>query len=451
MIRCLLLFVTLLASGCSTTVAPWRAVHVASAATSRLLCSAAFITGQDPDQAWREEVRPEAGMGLIAWLLDYRIDRQQQLVVTTVGGGFESRASYRDGQGCLVERGPAPRVAPLPAVTPRPLAGPEPLPAATPQLQAALAAAFAEPADGAALHTKAVVVLHRGRLVGERYAAGVGVATRLHGHSVSKSVTNTVFGLLQQQGRLDVSAPAGVAAWQNDARAAITTEQLLRATSGLPAEGTGGFGDAGRMWHIEHDMAAFAALAQPDAAPGTRWAYSEGGYMLLSRRLRDLAGGDAPAFNRFLHGALLEPLGLASMLVDVDGTGTPIAGSQFHATARDWARLGQFWLDDGVIDGRRLLPAGWMQRSTTASPGTGYGAGFWLNNPQPGGPWPGARWGLPGVPADAYFARGYLGQFIVVVPSRQLVVVRLAVTHRPGGDPANVGALVAAVIAALGP
>ena len=450
-------------SGCADLSVP-RALRIASAATSHTLCSSTFISGLPADQAWREEVRPEPGMGLIAWGMRYHVDGQRQEVNTTIAGFSHSRAVYRPGEGCLllqpdtaVTATAAPPVQPQPpSVEPADTtqALPEtPVAPADPALRAALAAAFADPDPAQPRQTKAVVVMHRGRLVAEAYAPGVGIHSALSGHSVSKSVVHALIGILVRQGRLDADAPAPVPEWQSaaDPRRAITPEQLLRMDSGLPWDETaGGWDAATRMWFDEPDMAAFAAQGQPVAAPGTEWHYSNRGLILLSRLLRDASGGNAAGVRNFAQRELFGPAGMRRVEMTFDATGTPLGSSHFYATARDWARFGQLYLDDGMVGGRRVLPEGWVQRARTPTLGLGYGAGFWLNQTDAGNEF-GGRWGMPGAPADAYFGRGHLGQFVVIVPSRQLVLVRLGLSHRPGGEVRSVGQLVAEVLAALPP
>ena len=120
------------------------------------------------------------------------------------------------------------------------------------------------------------------------------------------------------------------------------------------------------------------------------------------------------------------------------------------ASARDWARLGMLYLNDGVIAGRRILPEGWVRYATTPTLDTGYGAGFWTNRVDGHIPWSPVLWSIPGAPRDSFYARGLLGQYIVVLPSERLVVARFGATHTPGQDIEGVGRLVAEVIDALG-
>ncbi|MDH4393490.1 MAG: serine hydrolase, partial [Aquabacterium sp.] len=316
--------------------------------------------------------------------------------------------------------------------------------------------ALPQPAD--VHHTRAVVVLQQGRLVGERYASGFGPDTPMPGFSASKSVTNALIGILVQQGRLAVDQPGALPAWQDpaDPRHAITLAQLLRQTAGLDLlQDNSGFDASAQIMFTVRDKAAAAAAAPLASAPGQRWAYADTNYLLLSRVVRDAAGGEADSLRRFMQTSLFGPAGMRHARMDLDATGTGMGAAQVSATARDWARLGQLFLDDGVVAGRRLLPPGWVAWSTTPTvtptQSTGYGAGWWTNR-QPG-PVPGwgVPWGLPSAPADTFFARGYMGQFVVVVPSRQLVVVRLASSHQRGDDIAETDRIVADILAALAP
>jgi CubicO group peptidase (beta-lactamase class C family) len=425
-------------AGCTSTP-PGRALQVASASTSQTLCAAVFVSHRDPDQAYREESRPTGGMGLVAWALRYEVDRDRREVRSSLAGAYPSRSVYREGMGCLLDHGDIPPtvdpavLAQGPAGVPD-IAGPGGVEPADPRLVAALDEAFREPSEGPLRQTKAVVVLHRGRVVAERYAPDVGLDTVWHGHSVSKAVTHALVGVLVRQGRLD---PAPLEPW-------------LRMTEGKARfRGYDGFDDATRMWSTERDMAGYAASRPQVVPPGTRWVYSDGAYMRVSRAVRDAAGGRADDVLRLAHGQLFGPLGMKSVVMEFDATGTPVGASHFYATARDWARFGQLYLADGMAGPLRVLPEGWVKHATTPTLDAGYGAGWWLNLPVAEPDALGFPWGLPGAPADAFFGFGYLGQFVVVVPSRQLVVVRLGLTHEAGGDRAGVGRLIAQVAEAV--
>ncbi|WOB08219.1 serine hydrolase domain-containing protein [Piscinibacter gummiphilus] len=421
-------------AGC-TTLSPGHGLKVATSGVSQALCSAVFVSGRDVDQAYREEMRPQGGMWLLDWGLHYELDRPRRQVRATAFGGFPSRAVYRDGMGCLLDNGrippavPARVEAPVTPVLPE-IAGPGLVTPSSPKLQAALDAAF----DPSWQATKAVVVLHRGRVVAERYAPDLTMHTAWHAHSISKSATHALVGVLALQGRLDPRP----------------LDPLLRMTEGKARfRGYNGFDDATRMWSLEPDMAAYAESRPQEVPPGTRWDYSDPGYMRASKAIRDAVGGTAADVQRFAHAELFGRLGMRSVVMEFDAAGTPVGASHFYGTARDWAKLGLLYLNDGEVGGERLLPLNWARQAATQTLDTGYGAGFWLNVPATSRHPLGFPWGLPGAPADAYFGYGYLGQYLIVVPSQQLVIVRFGLTHEAGGGRVQAGRLVADVIEAL--
>ncbi len=306
-------------------------------------------------------------------------------------------------------------------------------PAGSP-LAGAVEAAFADPAPDRPLRTHAVVVVHRGRIVAERYGPGIGAQTRLPGWSTAKTVTAVLAGILVGEGRLSLSGPTRVPGWAApDPRSAITLEHLLRMTGGqawredyydpMRSEVLAMLLGDGR-----HDMAAFAEGRPLAAPPGTRFVYSCGSTLVVSKELRRALPDDA-AYRELPRRALFEPLGLKGALFETDGAGTFVGSSYFVATARDFARIGLLLLRGGAWDGRRVLPEGFvdlMRTPTAASKNGEYGMGVWLRpNPDPDG-------AMPRVPLDTFYASGKDGQYVVVVPSRDLVIVRLGTTPLDG-------------------
>lgn len=449
-------FLTLGLNACQQ-LPPVRALQVAAGSTSELLCNGVFVSGLAPERLYAEEMRPAAGMGWVDWALRYHIDPASHSVHTQIGGLVSATARWREGLGCAVVHGPLPDEHWQAPASAQPWADPfpgvavaAPAPAASPGLAAALDAAFAEDGKSPPRRTQAVVVVHRGQIVAERYAADVTADMPLAGHSLSKSLTHALLGVMVQQGRLDPDAPLR-AVWPDaaDPRSAISVNHLLANASGLPwDENNRGWDSATRMWFAEADPAAFAQTLPAQAAPNQQFGYSNAGWTVLSRLLRDAHGGGAGSTMDFVHQGLLAPLGMRHTVLSFDATGTPLGANLFYASARDWARLGLLYLHQGQAGGQRLLPASWVAQARQPTLGTGYGRGFWLNTSQEEHPFPG-RWGLPGAPADTFFGRGYLGQFVVIVPSRQLVLVRLGISHRHRGDVAGVGRLVQQVLAAL--
>jgi CubicO group peptidase (beta-lactamase class C family) len=416
---------------------PDRALRVLAGFVSHTLCSNTFVSGLDPDQVYAEVVKPLPGVWLFDWAVRYDVDKIRREVDVTWAGGFASRSAYREGLGCLVLVGEPPERTTLPAGA---IAEdhPDHVAPADDALSAALDRAFAEPEATPTRRTKAIVVVRDGRIVAERYAPGYGVDTPLLGFSMAKSVVNALVGILVRQGRLAVAQPAPVPAWRtpDDPRRGITVDHLLRMTSGLAlAETHSGFDPLSQMLYVERDMAGYAERALLEAPPGTRFAYTGGNSLILSRIVRDAAGGRAETVSQFVRRELFEPLGMRGATFELDATGTPIGSTYVLATARDWARFGLLYLNDGMAEGRRILPEGWVAYSSARTLATNYAAGFWLP--------PGPSW-----PSDAYFAAGMLGQNVVVVPSRRLVIVRAGVTDQGGHDRTGVERLLADVIAA---
>jgi len=437
-----------------------RAASTSTGYVSHQLCSAVFVARQDPDRTFHEAIEPLASS--FAFLMRYDVDRDRAEVRATIAGLAESRALYRPPFGCVNATGTATTT---PAATPpstpaapallAPIAGPEPVQTGDPALRLALDHAFDEAPQGPRRHTQAIVVVHRDRIVAERYASGIGVDTPLPGWSVTKSATNALLGVLVRQGKLDMNAPAPIPAWADprDPRHAITPDQLLRMTSGLDAgqslHDVSAFDPSAQMLFVEHDMAAFAARAPLAHAPGTHWNYTDPNTLLLSRIVRDLAGGDAVGTLAFVQRELFDKLGMRHATLEFDAAGTPIGSSHLWAPARDWARFGLLYLHDGVVGGERILPPGWVDYSARQTPGAeyvGYAAGFWTNR---GGGYGASYRIAAGMPADAFMARGSYGQYVVIVPSEQLVVVRLGPAWTTRDDMDTVARLTRELIAAL--
>ncbi|WP_374562563.1 serine hydrolase domain-containing protein [Ideonella sp.] len=448
-------------SACST-FRPDRALRVATGVAAHDLCSETFVSGLDPNVVFAESLQPRPGFNLVGWSLVYHVDTARREVDATLAGTLGSRAVYREGLGCALvpidgqlNDAPAP-VHPTAAPLLPPIAGPAIVEPSDAKWRAVLDAAFAEPAQPPYERTKAVVVLRDGQVIAERYAPGYGVDTPILGFSISKSVINALLGILVRKGQLDITAPAPIAAWQgaDDPRRAVTVEQLMRMTSGLDLDETGsGFDPSNQMFYGGvADMAAFAEQAKLKAAPGTRWFYSSAGVHLLARIVRDKAGGSGEAVQQFAFNELFGPLGMQHVTMETDATGTPIGAHYMLASARDWARFGSLYLNDGVAGGQRLLPEGWVKMSTAPTLETDYGAGWWPNrtlNPN------GVRISkfdmplMPQLPADAFYALGNLGQYLAVIPSERLVIVRLGRSHAKDFGARGFEALVASAVAAV--
>ncbi len=337
------------------------------------------------------------------------------------------------------------------------IAGPAVVTPANPQLAAALDRAFAEPEQPPMRATKAVVVVKDGRVVAERYAEGYGIDTPILGFSATKSVISALTGILVRKGALTLDQPAPIAAWQraDDPRAAITVDHLLRHTAGLAIGSSleaslgAAFEPVNRMKFMESDMAKYAESIELATPPGSAWNYNDGNYIILSHLIRNATGGHAPDVVRFARQELFAPLGMRNVTIEFDASGNPEGSSQMLASARDWARFGMLYLNDGMAGSKRILPEGWVKYSAapTRNGWVGIGAGFWTNL----GDSFGANYRIEhGWPRDAFFAKGTIGQYVIIIPSEKLVIVRLGRSPNWPPDVDGVFRLVTDVVAATG-
>jgi CubicO group peptidase (beta-lactamase class C family) len=460
----LLVTTTLCGALALTAVRAHDVPRVATGFAASILCSETFVSGLDPDKVFSETMAAMPGTGLISWALDYKVDRKRRDVVVTLLGLGRSHAIYREGLGCYLDHGvtvadaggPGVEARPRPALQPD-IAGPSLVAPTTPQLAAAVDRAFAEPDGPPFRRTRAVVVVKDGRIVAERYAAGYGIDTPILGFSATKSMISALVGILVRQGKLKLEQPAPVAAWQNagDPRGAITVDHLLRHTAGL-ALGSSLSASLGaalepvnRMKYVEADMAGYAESIGLETPPGSAWNYHDGNTVIVSRLIRDAVGGHAADVLQFARTELFDPLGMHGVTLEFDATGTPEGSTQMLAPARDWARFGMLYLNDGVAGDKRILPEGWVKYSASPTPNgwIGYGAGFWTNQ----GDSYGARYRIEqGWPRDAFFAKGTIGQYVIVIPSERLVIVRLGVSPNWPLNADGVSRLVSDVVAATG-
>ena len=409
---------------------PDRAIRVATANVAQTLCTGVFVEGLAPDRVFAENIAPMKGMHILLPRLHYAVDRDTRKVTAQWLGHFVSEVTYYPTYGCALPL-LAPDAATLQAAYEVATATTDaPATSEDPTIVGALALAFAEPAHGPHRNVHAIVVMHDGKIIAERYAAGFNPDTPQLGYSLSKSVVNALFGILVKQGRLTMNMPAPVLAWQSpgDPRHRITLDQLSRMVSGLDlTEDDSGFDPVSTMLFLKKDMAGYAAHASLRIQPGQQWEYTSGNTLILTGILRDTVGGGAPGLIRFAHRELFDPLGMQHVLMEFDGAQSLVGSTRIYASARDWARFGQLYLGDGMIDGRRILPEGWSAYVSRQTLDSIYGSGFWTN----AGTAADGSHIIAGMPGDAYFASGLNGQRIVIVPSKRLVIVRLGSTVDP--------------------
>ena len=272
-------------------------------------------------------------------------------------------------------------------------------------------------------HPFAFVVLHRGGVVAECYDKGIGRDTKLLSWSMAKSFANALIGLMVKDSLLDIHAPMDIPEWQGDGRKAITLHDLMQMQSGLEwNEDYGARSDVNIMLHCERDMGLYALSKPLEHKPGTYWQYSSGTTNIVMRYLRSRFPSEE-AFIGYMRSRLFDPLGIVRPVFEQDLSGTFVGSSYLYATARDFARFGQLYLDDGCVDSERILPKGWVDytRRPAAASGKHYGAFFWLNG----------NGKFPDVPKDMFYCDGHDGQDIFIFPSHELVVVVLGFSPKP--------------------
>jgi CubicO group peptidase (beta-lactamase class C family) len=276
--------------------------------------------------------------------------------------------------------------------------------------------AFDERTYGNGTRTSAVVVVKDGQIVAERYARGIDHETPQRTWSVAKSITATVLGAARRQGMIDIDYPAVIEAWDSgaDPRRNITIRNLMHMASGLDSGESGSRTD--RLYFGGGRVVDQAASKVMEAMPGKRFKYANDDTLIAMRSLREALEDDSK-FHSFPYEAVLHKIGARHTTMEVDWNGDFISSSQVWSTARDLARVGQLYLQDGMWGSERILPEGWVDFVRTPAPaqpasGAGYGAQFWLMN------------NAPGVPADAFYMAGNRGQYVVIVPSMNAIVVR---------------------------
>ena len=263
----------------------------------------------------------------------------------------------------------------------------------------------------------AFMVLHKGVPVAEAYKPKFNRKTRFLSWSMAKSFVNAMVGILVKQGKLDIQKPADVEEWNKDERSKITLNNLLQMQSGLKwNEDYGNRSDVTLMLHFESDMGHYAYDKPIAVPPGTLWYYSSGTTNIVSYLIRKQFNSDS-AYYVFANNQLFNKIGMPDAIFEVDPSGARVGSSYLYATARDYARFGLLFENDGVFNGERILPEGWVKYSTseaTASKGL-YGAFFWINRSK----------ALPSAPEDMFACDGHDGQHIYILPTQDLVVVVL--------------------------
>ena len=431
-------------------VAPPELIRVGSGYSAKIVCSNVFIAGRDPNEVLAVDVQAP-GHPLLR-LMRVSVDKNRGTVSAGLLGFLgKSLAVARDGLGCAsvpdgdVGKARRTTVHAEPSAVSADAFWPE-----GERVEPSQDPVIAKLLDDAALTgtgMRAVVVVKNGRVVAERYGAGFSAKTPLLGWSMTKTVNAAIIGTLVKDGKIAITDKGLFAPWKADGRAAISLADMMAMSSGLEFnEDYGDVADVTRMLYLEPDMAGFAESKPLTAEVGKVFSYSSGSAVMLSRLWQEAIGDKAKAL-MWPRTALFEPLGMHSAVLETDEQGTFVGSSYLYATAHDWARFGQFLLQGGVWSGNQVLPAGfvdWMREPAPASKVYGKGQ-LWIEAPgDEDSPGAGVAAGLP---RDTYWMEGHDGQTVTIIPSEQLVVVRLGLTPAKLGyrPQTMVGALVTAL------
>jgi CubicO group peptidase (beta-lactamase class C family) len=416
-----------------------RSFPIISGYGAKVMCSGIFLAGRDEQKLRTEEL----GFFPIRWGR-FTVNYKDSSVTGTVLGLARQKAIYRHGLGVTLVseisedslRSQHQILAPSLNLHQDTLAWPmgDLLPDSFPKsinreaLKAAIHKAFTERDPDRPVRTRAVIVLYDGQIVGEEYADGISSNTRLQGWSMTKSVTSALMGILVKQGKINIDSNAQVPEWadEDDPRHAITVKNLLQQSSGLDfLENYAKASDATIMLYERADMGRFTATHKLKEKPGAVFYYSSGNTNILSRLLRQTLGDSS--YYIFPYDQLFSKIGMKSAIMEPDASGSYVGSSYMYATARDWARFGLLYYNDGHWLGKEILPAGWVQMSTVPASSCmkgEYGFQFWLN----AGDINGVR-KFPQAPSDLFYADGFESQYVFIIPSKKLVIVRLGLTQ----------------------
>lgn len=412
----------------------------AAALGAHHICSGTLVVGRDYERTPAEVVAQDlAPFPAFGWAADfeYDVDMTSGLVTVSAPDIPDRHAKYTGDQGCVilpvgdrdVSFEPVEVMSSLPDAAARdwPTGDRDAYatlpPRATAHLDSVLDAAMEIPDQ----NTRALVVVYDGKIVGERFAPGFTRRTPQISWSEGKSITAALIGVLVQQGHFHWTDPAPVPEWQgeDDPRREITIANLLNMSSGLDFQNHGLDPERSMNRENEHFLIYFDgidvfehAINQPmDLPPNTERRYRNSDPLTLGRIVRQTVEGRGDSYHQFPQHDLFDRIGMRNVVLETDPYGNFILTGYDYVSAWDWARFGLLHLWDGVWDGERILPEGWVEFISTPAPADqtlGYGGLFWLNR---GGAY--SR-----VPEDAYWPAGYMGQQTVIVPSRNAVIVR---------------------------
>ncbi|MBB6523861.1 serine hydrolase [Pseudoteredinibacter isoporae] len=389
---------------------------------AKLLCSGVFVAGRDAEEVFTQDVLTSHAL---AHYSSFDVNRQTEEAEVSSFGLFSQKAKYNPDFGCSLYHHEAPTFN-APTITEQVgFQWPEDTPSE--DIQNILDSIIKENEQKPHIDTRALLVAHQGKIIAEAYAPGYQQDSQFLSWSMAKSVTSSLVGIWLEEHGQNIDQAPGFAEWQNDDRKNIHLRHLLNMASGLAFDESYEPGDnATRMLFFEDNMARYArtAAAEVEAAPGDKFVYSSGTTNILSGWLFDKLGG-SENYYRFAQEKLFLPSGIQSAVFEPDASGSFVGSSYLYMTAREWAKFGQLYLQRGKLNGQQIIPEHWVDFAKApidAAPKGEYGGQFWLNA---GAKDDRSKRMFKDLPTDLYLASGHNGQYVVIIPSRELVMVRL--------------------------
>ena len=433
-----------------TTWFAWPRLPIITAFAAKGMCSSVFLAGKDQKRIQTEDLS-FFPISLAKTVIDF----DNKTATSTFFGLAKRKAIFREGLGAVIVLD-TPEKELLQSGFTLPKAGysqdtiPWPkgdilsdtlVPGVNyERLAAFIDTCFDAPGSEPSKKTLGIVVVYNNQLIAEKYLDGYNYTTMFHGWSMTKSITGAMAGILYDQGLLDPEEPARFDEWQNDDRRNITVKNIIQMSSGLKwYENYFTISDATVMLMQNDDMLSSVTDNPLEHVPGSFWNYSSGDANLLSGILRKKIGNDRQ-YQLFAYNRLLHPLGMLNTKVETDATGLFVASSYSYGSTRDWARFGLLFQNNGVFAGDTLLSREWVDFMKTPAEASNhnYAGTFWLRESNP-------EQTLNDVPDDVFFADGFLGQRIYIIPSKKLVAVRMGY----GLDNFNLNSFLKEIIATL--
>lgn len=398
-------------------------IKVVSGYSAKCICSNEFITGRSQKQV------ESIDLTFLPLSVQTNVDRNEKVVTSSLYGLGKQKVAFREDLGCVLIKGNDDfNTTYDDPIDEQEVALPYPygdvdineqmVGVDYNQLNTAVENAFDPNGEYTSQKTRALLVIYKDTLIAEKYGLNHDKNSRIIGWSMTKSIMNTLIGMLVKEGKLSIEDDHLFPEWEDDDRKTITINNLLQMTSGLDwNEVYDQYADATELLYDSDDVVKRAIRNPLKYQPGTHWYYSSGTSNILSGIIRKQFATQE-AYHNFLHQQLFNHISMDNALIETDEAGNFIGSSFGYATARDWGRYGTLYLHDGVWNGERLLPEGWVDYTKSAAPDSKgeYGAQFWLNKDKAY---------FPDVPEDMYSANGFQGQKVAIIPSKDLVIVRL--------------------------